>query len=367
MRLVNANEAFYFQDYKLDNQTYRIFNYRLASYADFVEPDALECRGHMFEVDDEQKPIRIASWCQTKFFNLFENPMTMDLDLSEIENIEDKHDGSLISTFIHNEKLRLKSKGSLSSDQVIQATNWLYLTKNESYRAALEATTLANYTVNLEWTSPDNRIVLGYLEPKLIVLNVRCNITGKLFTFDKSDEIGSILDIKNVIYYPPVELGNLTPEEFVNEIPNMTGIEGYIIRFKSGLHVKRKCNWYLALHHAKDSVNNPRRLFEAIIDEGIDDLRVMFKDDPLAIRRIDEMQTTVDHLYNNMVKSVEQFYEQNKELDRKSFAIKGQNELDSRYFYLAMLKFQNKDPQYKLYLKSKWKLFGLKDEKAKDD
>ena len=44
MNLVNSNEAFYFQDFRSVDQKnmidrdYRIFNYRLASYTDFLAP-----------------------------------------------------------------------------------------------------------------------------------------------------------------------------------------------------------------------------------------------------------------------------------------------------------------------------------------
>lgn len=51
MSLVASNEAFYYVDHVLNSCIYRVFTYRLASYTDFLEPDALECRGHMFRLD----------------------------------------------------------------------------------------------------------------------------------------------------------------------------------------------------------------------------------------------------------------------------------------------------------------------------
>ena len=53
MRLTDTSEAFYFKDFPLNDAIYRIFNYRLASYTEFLAPNALECRGHMFEVKGE--------------------------------------------------------------------------------------------------------------------------------------------------------------------------------------------------------------------------------------------------------------------------------------------------------------------------
>jgi hypothetical protein len=118
----------------------------------------------------------------------------------------------------------------------------------------------------------------------------------------------------------------------------------------------------MSLHHTKDSINNPRRLFEAVLDEGVDDLRAMFFEDKLAIKLIDEMTEKVDKIYNHMVALVEKFYEDNKSLERKDYAIKGQAELDRLYFGLAMTKYLQKPVDYKGFLKSKYKEFGIRDE-----
>ena len=74
MALVETNEAFYYKDFTKENSIYRIFNYRLASYTDFQLPGALECRGTMFEINEDGEPIRLASLPMEKFFNLNEVP-----------------------------------------------------------------------------------------------------------------------------------------------------------------------------------------------------------------------------------------------------------------------------------------------------
>lgn len=360
-KLVNENDAFYFQDFDLDGSVYRIFNYRLASYTDFLLPGAMECRGVMFEVDGDQA-VRLAALPMQKFFNLHENPMTMDLDLSTVVEVQDKVDGSLISTYMHNGDLRLKSKGSLFSDQALAAMKWLDRKENAVFKDALVYLTgELEFTVNLEWVSPEHRIVVGYLDPQLFVLNVRNKAVGhymtdNMFVMNRIEPfIAKKVDVKGDIV------------EFVNSISDMTDdIEGYIIKLASGQWVKVKTQKYLSLHHAKDSVNNPRRLFEVILDEGIDDIRSMFYTDVVAMKMIDEMEVRVDKLYNSMVKTVEQFYQDNKDLDRKEFAIKGQKELDRMHFGLVMNKYIGKSIDYKQFLKSKWKELGFRDEKVED-
>ncbi len=78
---------------------------------------AQKFRGIMFEMDGDT-PIRIASRPMEKFFNLNENPMTMGIDISDVEYIMDKADGSLVSSYVDDGYLYLKSKTSLYSDQV---------------------------------------------------------------------------------------------------------------------------------------------------------------------------------------------------------------------------------------------------------
>ncbi len=367
MTLVEKNEAFYYSDVELWDCWFRIFNYRLASYTDFLEPNALECRGHMFQISEEGKDaemLRLAALPPEKFFNLYENPMTMDLDLSTIDLIEDKADGSLISSYIYagdTSVLRLKSKGSLSSDQAEAAMRWIH--DNPLFMVEVRKLSILHYTVNMEWVAPDNRIVLGYETPELRVLNIRNNITGAYL--DKHDDrlegYDQIRDRWTQRYSPA------DPEGFVARIPDMTDIEGYVVRLSSGQRIKIKTTWYLALHHTKDNINSPRRLFEAVLEEATDDMKTLFHDDPLAIKTIEEMEAFVEKEYNHMVDTVERFYERNKHLERKEYALLGQDELKGTMFFgLAMNKYTGKPFSYKDFLKSKWKQLGLKDREAEE-
>lgn len=354
--LTANTETFFKQAFEQDGKTYWIFNYRLSSYTEFLRPNALECRGHMFEVDATGQAVRLASLPMSKFFNINENPMTMNLDLSVVESVQHKRDGSLISTYLHDGKLFMKSKGSLSSDQALAAMKWIRSPAHQAFHDALLKAAEDGLTVNLEWTAPDNRIVLGYVNPALTVLNAR------------NHEDGSYIDINKkwpeFAEYLVEEVSPADPESFINSIPGMLeDIEGFVIKLPNGLWFKSKTEKYCSLHHAKDSVNNPRRLFECILDEGVDDLLSMFATDELAVALITAMQDRVVKLYNHTVAYVEKFHEDNKHLDRKDFAIKGRAEVDPQmYFGLVMNAYLGKPNDYKTFLKSKFKEFGFKDE-----
>jgi len=363
MNLVEGNEAFFFNDWELGGNWYRNFNYCLASYTDFCATDALECRGIMFEISEgggNATMVRLASIGFPKFFNAGENPFTMDIDLSTVVELADKADGSLITTYMDDGVLRVKTKGSLTSDQAINANAFLRLDENAQFRAELIKGEQLGFTIICEWVSSAHRIVLPYFKPELRVLGVRSREDGSFIHFDDIDceHFPETLDRWTKI----IETDDT--EAYIKSVSDMQHIEGVVARLPSGQYFKVKSLWYLALHRTKDSITIPRRLFECVLEEASDDLRTLFHDDELAIKMIEDMEAFVEQKYNHMVDSVERFYERNKHMERKEFAILGQEELNRMYFGLAMQRYVGKDVDYKTFLKGKWKQLGLTDEKT---
>lgn len=356
MALTEQSEAFYYVDQVKNGHLYRIFNYRLASYTDFLAPSALECRGVMFEIDENGTLRRLASLPMAKFFNYRENPFTMDADLSTAVEVFDKADGSLISTYIMDGEIHVKSKTSLYSDQAVAAHRLLQ--SNQKFIGEVYFLELAGYTVNMEYVAPDNRIVIGYDEPKLIILNARCRRTGRYATHEY---LMSAFGADNVVKrYEFKDRSAMV--DFLERLPSMTGIEGVVVRLADGLEMKIKTEAYLTAHRAKDSINSDRRLFEAVLDEATDDLRSLFFEDEQALQRIAEMEEKVDQIYNHFVDTVERFYQRNKDLTRKEYAILGQQELTKMEFGSAMFLYSGRQPDYKEALRKNFKNFGIKDD-----
>lgn len=96
-------------------------------------------------------------------------------------------------------------------------------------------------------------------------------------------------------------------------------------------------------------------------------MRTLFHDDKLAIKMIEEMEVFVEGKYNHMVDVVERFYERNKHMERKEFAILGQEELERSHFGLAMMKYTGKEVDYKGFMKKNWKNYGLKDREENEN
>lgn len=368
MSLVKNNEAFYFQDRQLEDKTYRIFNYQLASWSSFLEPSALECRGIMFDVTNEDEPILVALPPE-KFFNYEEGNVAHYN--GKIGVIMEKLDGSLISTYLHNNKLLLKSKGALASDHAVLAMKML--TNNKPLYNALKEVTHKGYTLSLELTSPEYRIVVSYQTNKLSVLCLRSHINGNTFYGESlikelervniSEESISLIKANQVqtkIF--PEAFGKDEFEKFVENIRAEEIGEGYVVEIISDddnniynrkkYLTKIKNHKYLSLHHTKDSINSNKRLFEVIINQASDDLKSLFSDDQYVLDKIAEMESKVMPIYNNIIHEVESFYESNKELNKKEYALKAINDSNPHAKALSGLRigrYINRENDYKAF------------------
>ncbi len=344
--LVEKNDAFEMKEIVKDNLIYRIFNYRLASYTDFLEPGAMEARGIMFEVNEAGDMIRLASRPFKKFFNYNENPMTIGLDLTKVVSILDKADGTMLSTYWHINRFGFKTRKMLDVAQIWDADKWIYADENKSLFYWTAAQTGAGRTVIFEWTAPDNRIVLEYKEPKLIVLGVRDNLTGEEIPIH--DE-----EILNKYFVDPVFMHKkVIPEYLENILPKSEGIEGVVAIFEDNQRVKFKTEWYQLRHGTIDLVLTPVRLFNSILDEKYDELKVINKEIPYLLEKIEKMYSLVRHYLREMTSDVEESYKAFKELDRKSYAIQLK---DRKYFGLMMAKYLGQEVNYKKAMQNLWK------------
>ncbi len=356
MKLTSTHEAFSWKDAESPGGgKFRIFSYRLASYTDFLEPSALECRGSLFRLDDNGNYAGCAARTPIKFFNAYENPFTMfdkSTLSSEIAVAMDKLDGSIISTYMDADyKVRTKSHASLYSEHAINSTAILHRDK-DFYEEVYQAEILG-YTVNMEYTSPQYRIVLPYFSDNLTVLNVRHRESGEMLVGETLKDAFPGLYKRSV----SAKFGNIdstfpmkeTLLESVNAVREMQDIEGYILILKDGRICKVKTNWYSALHFTKDGINVDSRLFTTVLEGASDDLRQMFSTDIMAIKKIEKMEQLVFYWYNKLVDTVETFYAENKHLDAKSYALKVQSTLPKELNTqgLAFKLYSSQDVDYK--------------------
>lgn len=371
MDLTKRDEAFFSKDFKLDDKVYRIFNYRLASWTSFMEPSALNCRGIMFDITDSNN-VQLVSLPPEKFFNYEEGGV--DHTVCTLGDKMVKMDGSLISTYMHNGELYLKSKASLFSSQANDSMK--FLAKDPEFKEQLKKLVEMDYTVNLEYTSPENRIVISYQEEALTILSARNHETGENLFATKLTQYLKTLDgfdklVANMVPFEDLRGQIIEQLKWVDDIRSEQSGEGYVQEFiredNTSYLGKVKNLKYIALHHTKDSVNSPKRLFESIINEASDDLRSMFADDPYVLNKIKEMEEHVQPIFNHIVKTVEDFSAANKHLERKEYAIKVQKE-QPQYLGLLMSAYLDKPNNFKEFaIKRRQELFGVTDEEPKLD
>lgn len=358
---VKYDEAFFFQDFLLDDKVYRIFNYRLVGWTTFQDsPDAKKCRGTMFEISGET-PILVCL-PPDKFFNYAEGGVNHSNITGQVY-IHEKLDGSLISTYLHNDELRLKSKGSIKSQQAIEAMEWLELSENKDFKDMLWVVTNKNSTINLEWIGPQNRIVVGYEKPELKVLNVIHNKTG----FMDINIISKCFEhhAKELYIHDFIKNQNdRNINNLVNIMYNETSGEGYVLSFypEDGefYQVKVKNHTYCNLHKIKDSISNPESLAELIIRGNVDDVYELFSDDMITINLIEDMENKIVPLFNHMVATVEAFYFENKHLIRKDYAIKAKAEVESLMPLLMNLYIEREISYEDFAVRNLNKMFGVK-------
>lgn len=335
MNLCESSEVakFFYKDFTgpMDGK-FRVFSYHYASYSEWLKPDALECRGIMFEMD-ENGPIRIAARPMEKFFNLNENPLAMGINIEDVQYTMDKADGSLVSSYLDGGYLYLKSKTSLYSEQARAAS---VLLNSEEYSALCEVVKMLaedGFTVNMEYVSPDNRVVLAYQEPALFVLNVRNNETGEYVDYDDLYANASIRPFLINAY------GISDPKTWVENVRELEGVEGYIAVLKSGQRFKLKTAWYSALHHTKDSITSNERLFASVVSANSDDLRSLFAGDDYAIAKISAFEKAYLNYLSESLVLCQDFYNEYRGRDRKDYAIAGQKAtINQKHLFAVIMK-----------------------------
>lgn len=360
MALCDQNECFYFVD-QTDNYgvEYRVFTYRLASFTDFQNRNATECRGHTFRKDGDSWVL--ASLPMQKFWNLGEHVgWGTEMDFNAMALIADKLDGSLISTVQgqHGSHMFLKSKTSFTSSQATAATNLLNTEKYRDFTNALRVYLGMGYTVNMEYIAPENQIVIGYAEPALKVLNARRFKEPYIGDYVPYAELVEFFGEDFVVKSYPI------PEDgaaFLKAVEGMTGIEGFVITLENGLMFKVKTDAYVAAHGLVSNLNSPRRLYEIILMEAIDDIIHIIKANEYLMNMVESETKRIRHLYTEIQSTVEDFYEKNKALSRKDYAILAQSELPKHLMSLAMNLWLNKENNYKEWMLKKYDIFKLSD------
>ncbi len=295
-------DTFIYKDVEhVSGDTYRIFNYRLASFYDFMQdPLSIWCRGTMFNVDTGE----LISRTPEKFFNHHEwiNNNTK-LPSYETWLALPKHDGSLISTYVDSKgKAWVKSKYSIESEQAVAAQK--VFDNIDTFH------NLRHFTYNYEYVAPDNIVILPYARKELKLLSIINNLTGEYISVNDGEaKIVSIHSLSKFID---------STYAYSDEL-----IEGYVMTspdFKT--RFKLKTDRYSSAHKLKDDIHSTKKLVALVLSGEIDDV-MNIRDldfDVEFTRLLVERTEIIKDVINHQRAAMEDFYSKNKNESRKDYA-----------------------------------------------
>ena len=253
-----------------------VINYRVANRHTFdVDPaDCVngspagllrrECRGLIFDLDGKliSRPFH-------KFFNVGEreeiHPDLVAEALAEREHsVMDKMDGSMIRPLIvgPDRELRYATKMGLT-DVSRQAEIMAPPTPDQD--AWLRRLVEAGATPILEYISPENRIVVPYGKPELVLLAVRDNRSGEYLGLAALPESPFAVCAE----HEPIAGGGFG--KFMEDCAADEGREGFVIRMIDGNMLKAKSAWYVRIHKVKEQIAHDRHILNLILEGGMDD------------------------------------------------------------------------------------------------
>jgi RNA ligase len=218
-----------------------------------------ECRGLIFDAAGN-----IMSRPFHKFFNIGEReetqPHVVALDMMFDHIVMEKMDGSMIRPLEVNGVFRLGTKMGVTDTS--DAAEKI-MTGNQ--KAWMKIMMEQGVTPIFEFISPDNRIVIKYDQPELVLLAIRNNITGEYIDieFMRGNEFFRVVDTYGAVN------GNL--DEYIARQRGLDGREGDIIRFANGHMLKVKNDWYVRIHKVKDQIRTDRHILKLLINNELDD------------------------------------------------------------------------------------------------
>lgn len=329
MRIEHINDVLPHVDGRRDfvvakKEGYIVVDYVYACEDTFDHPARVECRGLKFDKDG---PILARPF--QKFFNVGERAgvMPRDLDFSTSHVVMDKLDGSMIHPAIVDGEVVFMTR--MGRTDVAKACEAIHLT--EQFRRAFSLYCAGQLTPIFEWTAPQNRIVVPYLESRLTLLAARNNVSGQYLARALLPDLARSLGVHLVGLHEP----HASADDLVSVARAIRGAEGFVVAFSSGLMVKAKAEEYVLKHRAKESVLQEKNVLALVLRGEIDDvLPLLDAKDRIEVERYRDATLAGIEQTSGWL---QEFVERHAALDQKSFATGPVADLPSIFRPLAFL------------------------------
>jgi RNA ligase len=227
-----------------------ILNYtRACQFLGAWDEVTLCCRGLIVDT----RTWEVAAWPFAKFFNVNERPETQLAALPRESFVaSEKLDGSLGILFRGPDGPAVASRGSFTSDQARRGTALL--------RALPGLTDVPGHlTLLFEIIYAENKSVVKYPFEGLVLLTGFDRRTGEELSWQEAQEWAARLGCRTPQVY---RFGSLE-EVLASRAALPPDVEGYVLRFASGLRVKLKGDAYLQLHRVIWGLSE-KRVLEAL-------------------------------------------------------------------------------------------------------
>lgn len=316
--LVSKDDASYrykVMDYR--GHKYEFFDYLIPSYNKFKEDNSFFMRG--FCVIDES----IVSPSLHKFFNYGEHAEWSDLNFNSPDvGMTIKWDGSLLIPFIIDGEVKFRTKMDLGTPLTDLAEN---LAKEKGIEEWIKLMIYSGKYPLYELTSPYFEIVVKYPKDDL-------NYLGHYNFEECSESVFEcatnfiINDLKSVnVFMKENSIENI--EEYLSKVENF---EGFIFKdIKTRKIYKMKADEYITLHRLKSKEDNNILSVKMVVEETIDDFLPKVKHNQEIYDRLLNIKELVGNDFNSSFSECLKILEQDKDLDRKSFAVKNK---EHRFF-----------------------------------
>ncbi len=227
-----------------------------------------ECRGITFDAARGY----IVSRPFHKFFNVGQRPDTQPhkLDVGLPHIILEKLDGSMIRPLCMPDGKSIRWGTKMGVTDVAMLAEVIVAGDPRYIDLAWECIS-TGYTPLFELCSRENRIVLDYVEPQLILTGIRNNVDGHYILHHelvvKGENFGNIPVVKADVIGSIEDMAG-----YIETLKLERGVEGVVIAWDDGSRAKGKTDWYVRIHRAKDMMRSERHLLALWFENELDDL-----------------------------------------------------------------------------------------------
>ena len=270
---IAGNEEFF--EAKRDG--YSIFDYRFVTSSSFpdVDPGLGESAAQIAALRREARGLifdevtgRVIGRRFHKFFNLGERDETRPdkVDFAQPHLVLEKLDGSMVSPIQLADRLAWTT---MLGETDVAAGAARFVAERPQFERFARELLAAGANPIFEWCSLENRVVVEHHEPRLVLLAIRDLVDGTYWPFAEMQRVAAAAGIPMVTPWEGLHADSMTLPDQLSELK---GREGVVLRFDDGHMLKLKTPWYVRIHGVLERLSREADVVEIVLRGELDDL-----------------------------------------------------------------------------------------------